>query len=166
MMWKWSDLKRLLKAKPALRDTADLGAVMWPVLYLGPNAPVDAHITVVIFTDINNPDLGFNVDDVISVVKEFPEAMLRVKAEGIEWFGAEKNVPVLRVSHSYLELFHDMLEQDLTARGIPTDQTFPEYKPHVTVTPEAALDESYPDFLMAGPVEVWWGNVHHRVFPR
>lgn len=167
-MWKWSDLKRLLTRKAAMRDTADLGAVMWPVTY-PPTMPAEyipenAHITVVMFNDINNPDLGYTRGDVIDAVRStIWDVMLWCNVDGLEWFGEEKNVPVLRVSHNYLEAFHKSIMVELEARGIPVDMTFPEYKPHVTIPDNAALDEAWPDKLLAGPVEVWWGNEHYKV---
>lgn len=172
-MWKWSDLKRLLKRSSPRLDTADLGAVMWPVVYPVPEGvqpanyvPKDPHITVVVFKGINDPDLGFNREDVMDAVRATMfDMMLWTKVDGLEWFGAEKDIPVLRVSHDYLEAYHKAITFELEARGIEYDKTFPEYKPHVSITDVAALDGIYPDRLMAGPVEVWWGNEHYKVSP-
>lgn len=163
-MWKWSELKRLLLRK-ATSDTADLGAVMWPVVYPSDMMPPDnPHITVVIFSDINNPDLGYTREDVIDAVRStYWNAMLWTQVDGLEWFGADQNVPVLRVSHNYLEAFRNSLMKVLAARGIPVDMTFPEYKPHVTITDEAALSGIWPDKLLTLPVEVWWGNTHYKM---
>lgn len=164
-MWKWSDLKRLLKRKSPRLDTADLGAVMWPVVYPSDMLPPkDPHITVVVFKDINNPELGFTREDVMAAVAAtLYDVFLWTKADGIEWFGVEHDIPVLRVSHDYLEVFHKSLTLELEARGIPYDKTFPEYKPHVSMSDEAALSSLYPDKLLAGPVEVWWGNTHYKM---
>lgn len=164
-MWKWSDLKRIFMRKASMRDTADLGAVMWPVVYPSDmNAPENPHITVVIFNDINNPDLGFTREDVMDAVANTNyDVFVWTKVEGLEWFGENGDVPVLRVSHDYLEAYRNGLLFELEARGIPVDMTFPDYKPHVTIRDEAALDGIYPDKLLAGPVEVWWGNVHYKM---
>ena len=166
-MWKWADLKRLLR-KAETKDIADLGAVMWPVVY--PNMvdakyqPENPHITVVIFNDVNNPELGFTFADVIDVVQDtIGSVMIWCKVTGVEWFGAEANVPVLTVEHSLLHQFREELIANLSARGIPVDMTFPEYKPHVTITAEAALDRVYPEHVLAGPVEVWWAEAHYAV---
>lgn len=163
-MWKWSDLKRLLTRKSARLDTAELGAVMWPVVYPDMLPPKDPHITVVMFKDINNPDLGFTKEDVIAAVQAVPwEVFLWTRVTGLEWFGAEQNIPVLRVHHDYLPVFHQMIKTELAKRGIPVDETFPDYKPHVSITDEAALNGIYPKMLLAGPVEVWWGNEHYKI---
>ena len=173
-MWKWNDLKRLLTRKASgMRDTADLGAVMWPVAYPNPQDPTggtvyiprDPHITVVIFTDINNPNLGFTREDVMDAVRNtMYDAFLWVKVDGLEWFGEDQNIPVLRVSHDFLNAYRNSLLVELEARGIQIDMTFPDYKPHVSIPDEAALDGVYPTgHMLAGPVEVWWGDVHYKV---
>lgn len=164
-MWKWSDLKRLLKRKSGMRDIADLGAVMWPVVYPSDMMPPkDPHITIVVFKDINNPDLGYTREDVMdAVAKTMYDVFIWVKAEGIEWFGEDQNIPVLRVSHSFLNAYRESLIVELEARGIQIDMTFPEYKPHVTLSDEAALEGVYPDRLLAGPVEVWWAEEHFKM---
>jgi hypothetical protein len=145
-----------------MRDTADLGAVMWPVVYpnMGEgNNPRDPHITVVIFTDISNPELGFTKEDVIDAVRTLTwDVYLWTRVTGLEWFGENQDVPVLRVEHDYLLPFHDAIVKELSARGIPVDNTFPDYKPHVTIPDTAALDGIYPKKLLAGPVQVWWGD--------
>lgn len=163
-MWKWSDLKRIFMRK-AMRDTADLGAVMWPVLYPSDMMPPEnPHITVVIFTDINDDNLGYTREDVMdAVANTLYDVFLWTKVDGLEWFGENADIPVLRVSHDYLEAYRQSILTELEARGIPVDMTFPEYKPHVTIRDEAALDGIYPDKLLAGPVEVWWGNEHYRM---
>src|SRR6478609_10150747 len=157
-MWKWSDLKRIFMRKASMRDTADLGAIMWPVAYppeIDPMyVPENAHVTVVIFDNINDENLGFTLEDVIAAVQEsIHDALLWCKVDGLEWFGAEQDVPVLRVHHDYLYVYRQSIMGILAAKGIPVDMTFPEYKPHVTIPDVAALDGVWPDKVMAGPVE-------------
>jgi hypothetical protein len=170
-MWKWSDLKRIFMRKASGMDIADLGAVMWPVSYpnMGDPAyqPKDPHVTIVIFKDINNPDLGFTREDVVEAVRatEF-YGMLWLRNGEIEWFGAEQDVPVLRVEHDFLYTYRDALIKELDRRGIPIDMTFPDYKPHITITDEAALDNVVPRGVLAGPVEVWWGEQHYKLVER
>lgn len=164
-MWKWSDLKRIFMRKASVRDTADLGAVMWPVAYpVDMLPPENPHITVVIFDDINNPELGYTREDVMDAVRNtFWNCYLWCKVDGLEWFGAEQDIPVLRVSHDFLNAYRESLLVELEARGIPIDMRFPDYKPHVSITDEAALDGVWPNGVLAGPVEVWWGNNHYKI---
>lgn len=165
-MWKWSDLKRILLRK-AVSDTADLGAVMWPVAYpdMGDGYnPKNPHVTIVVFRDINNENLGFTKEDVINAIKATEHnVMLWLKPDGIEWFGPDQNVPVLRISHDYLYTYHSAIIKALAERGIPIDRTYPDYKPHVTITDAAALDNVVPNHLISGPVELWWGDEHFSI---
>lgn len=161
-MWKWNDLKRLLRKREGL-DARKLGAVMWPVVYpnLGEGyVPANPHVTVIYFGEITG-DIGFTKEDVIDAIKATPhDVYLWLKADGIEWFGPENNIPVLRVHHDYLPVYHHSIRESLRARGIPFDETYPEYKPHVTITDAAALDGVVPSLMLAGPVELWWGGEH------
>lgn len=169
-MWKWNDLKRLLTRKSAPLDTRDLAAIMWPVGYPDQGHaeynPRQPHVTVIYFGDISG-DIGYTKEDVLDVIRETSwNAFLWMKVDGIEWLGPDQNVPVLRVSHSYLEPYWESIKAALRARGIPFDETYPEYKPHVTITDKAALDDVYPSTLITGPVELWWGDVHYNIDDR
>ena len=162
-MWKWSELKRLLKGNKS--DTADLGAIMWPVIYPSDMMPPEnPHVTVVIFEDINNPSLGYTLEDVMEVVRRTTDnMMLWLRVEDVEWFGAEKDVPVLRVWHDFLPVYRKKVMAELEARGIPVDMKFPIYKPHCTITNETVEFGQYPEHLLAGTPEVWWGDEKHKI---
>lgn len=164
-MWKWNDLKRLLLRKDAGYDISDLGAIMWPVMYpdLGPEyVPDEPHITVAVFRGIHDPDLGFTKEDVVEAVSRTPgDTYLPVSITGLEWFGLNQDVPVLRVEHPYLYEYRNIAVDLLAKRGIEVDNTYPEYKPHISITDEAALEEVWPNKVFAAPVEVWWG--HDRI---
>lgn len=162
-MWKWSDLKRILRKESRDVDVSDLAAIMWPVVY--PTAsnpehrPKEPHITIVFLGEIEK--LDYTKEDVVDAIKEtLWDLYVWVKVIGLEWFGPEKNVPVLRVDHPYLYVFNEAMKMVLEMKGIEFDNTYPEYKPHVTITDEAALDGVWPEMLLAGPVELWWGGEH------
>jgi 2'-5' RNA ligase len=126
--------------------------------------PTAPHVTIVMFTDVRNPNLGFTKEDVIDAIQEtMHSVMLKLRVEGVEWFGPDQNVPVLRVHHDYLHVYRESIKGALAARGIEIDETYPEYKPHVTITDEAALDGVYPRTLMTAPVELWWADVHYKI---
>jgi len=168
MIWKWSELKALVR-KRAGDDTSNLGAVMWPVHYpLMDNPdhqPVDPHITIIYFGEIDG-DIGFTCHDVISAIMETQWNMyLWVRTEGVEWFGPDQDVPVLRVEHNYLQAYWERLKAVLRARGIPFDETYPEYKPHLTIPLDAALLGEHPSQVLVRPVQLWWGNVHYDISP-
>lgn len=169
-MWTWEELKQILfkKEKSQSWDLKDLGAIMWPVIYPAYEDnqynPRDPHITVIQFTDINNPDNGFSKEDIFEVVENIGSgrSQLVTKVTGVEYFGADGDWPVLRVQHPFLERFHAEVKAMLDARGIEYDKRFPEYKPHVSTTAEAVRDKAYPAELWTRPVEVWWGEVHYK----
>lgn len=163
-MWKWSDLKRLLGFQKA--EPRELAAVMWPVVYpVVPERPEwrpsEPHCTIIYFGEVK--DLNFTKDEVIECIREtYHSVYLWARVTGLDWFGLEKNVPVLTVEHDYLQTYHDSLVACLAARGIKWDETFA-YKPHVSITNEAALDNQYPSTLLLTPVELWWGGEHIRI---
>lgn len=166
-MWKWNELKRLLLRKS---ETSNFGAVMWPVLYPDMGKPEynpkNPHITIVMFRDITDPGLGFTKEDLIDAVRETMwDTFIYVEVEKLEWFGVDSDIPVLSVRHSYLPEYHRQIRAALSKKGIEWDKTFPVYKPHISITDEAALDKVYPRKLMAGPVEVWWGDEHFEIEP-
>lgn len=166
-MWKWNELKRLLLRKS---ETSNFGAVMWPVLYPKMEDPAhnpkNPHITIVMFRNIHDPELGFTKEDVIDAVRETMwDTFIYVEVERLEWFGVDSDIPVLVARHSYLPEYHRQIRRALAKRGIEWDKTFPDYKPHITITDEAALDKVWPYKLMAGPVEVWWGDEHFEIEP-
>lgn len=161
-MWKWSDLKRLLR-KAEVPDYSNYGAIMWPVVYDTNDPkymPRDPHITVIYFGDVSG-DIGFTAEDVIEAIKATRgyDNLMFVSVKQLSWFGEEQNIPVLEVEHTQLQQFYDDVKTELDKRGIPYDTTYTVYKPHVTITNAAALDGVYPLKMIAGPVELWWhGN--------
>lgn len=168
-MSNWQKIKdKVLKRVPDY-DVSELGAVMWPVLYPTTTAPEhkphEPHVTVVVFKGIAG--LDFTANDIIETVREVSDTvMLWLTTGEVEWFGPDSDVPVLRVDHDYLYTFRDSLLTLLYAKGFEPDMTYPEYKPHITITEAAAKDGVHPLYLLAGPVEVWWGNERHKVHVR
>lgn len=168
-MWKWSELKNLLKKeKSGGWDLKDLGAIMLPVIYPAYKEdiynPTDPHITMVQFLDINNPENGYTKEDIFEVIENTGEIgfQLQVPVTGVEYFGENNDWPVLRVEHQFLHKFNANLKAALGARGIIYDTRFPEFKPHVSTTAEAARDGVYPANFWTRPVEVWWGDKHYK----
>lgn len=163
-MWKWSDLKRLLRKRDKGFDVKNLAAVMWPAVYPSDMLPPDEpHVTIIFLGEIDTFE-GFTKQDVIDVIKTVPhDFFLWADVDGLDWFGPEQNIPVLRVRHDYLSVVHQSLKASLDARGIPYDTRFPEYKPHVSITDEAALSGVWPDKILLTPVELWWGGEHIKI---
>jgi hypothetical protein len=168
--WSWSYLKTLLTKKKEYANE-DYIAVMWPVAYPNPLepsggtylSPKDPHCTIIMLgtTDVAT----FTKEEVLFVIRSIPSwnSMVYATVTELEWFGENKDIPVLRVEHTLLETFHDQLEEGLAAVGIKNTSSFPEYKPHVTITPEIVDSNTMPRRLLLGPVELWWGGERIRV---
>lgn len=158
MIWKWSELKRLIKAEDEFNNT---GAIMWPVVYpTDMQPPEDAHVTVIYFPTIDDIDKN----DVLDAIRDSMwDVFLWLTVTGLDWFGPEKNIPVLRVKHDYLEVFWNAVKDSLRKRDIPFSETYPVYMPHVTITEQAAADKVWPTTLLATPVELWWGGIHYEI---
>lgn len=160
--WSWAHLKTLLGFKKEYTKE-DYIAVMWPVAYpLDYPAPKDPHITIIMLgtTDTAN----FTKDEVLDAMKETNyNAMPYVSVSGLEWFGPDNDVPVLTVKHSFLFDYKKHLERRLAERGIFNTSSYPDYRPHITITEDAATGNNYPLKLVLGPVELWWGTEHIRI---
>lgn len=167
-MWKWSDLKRLLKAKQE-DYVLDSAIITWPVekVYLNDTMdylPDDAHITILYIPDIYNPDLGFTKEDVLDAIRDTDwDIMINPKVKGLEFFGPENDVAVLTLDHPYLQQYRDNVKMALAKRGIVVEETYPEYKPHVTIKSDADTDREFDNRIWAGPVELWWGDEYIKV---
>lgn len=166
-MWKWSDLKRIILRKSEFSDSA---IITWPVSYPTEDvggtayAPEDAHVTILYIPNIDDDELGFSKEDVIDAIRETEwDIMMFMTVTGMEWFGPENDIPVLRVEHHYLEKYRNEVKASLAKRGIVVEETYPEYKPHVTIPVLAAERGLWPARLMGGPVELWWGDEKIRI---
>lgn len=154
-MWKWADLKKFLKREATVDD---LAAVMWPVVPWGATEKVDEpHCTILMLGDIR--ELNFTKQEVIQAIQEtYHTVFIWAEVEGLEWFGENKDVPVLLLNHEYLFMYRDSLEDVLRMRGIKWDEHFPTYRPHVTVNQEVVDSGFIPQKVMLSPVELWWGK--------
>lgn len=169
-MWTWSELKTLLRKKEAEVDYSTYAALMWPAYYPYMGSPMyqprDPHATVIYLTsDINQ--VNYTKEDVLGALRSYLNVAtgiyLHTQVKGLEWFGPEKDVPVLRIDHSELQNYRQRFVEILNNRGIFWTENYPEYKPHVTITPEAATDGVYPSKLLLTPLELWWGGEHIKV---
>lgn len=154
MMWKWSDLKELLRKS---QDFSSSAVIVWPVVYptdmLPPEEP---HCTVIYLGDVANLDKQAVID---AINETEYDVFLWVQPMDVEYFGPEQDIPVLRVAHPYLYKYNDFITSSLAKRGIESASQFTEYKPHVTISPEAVANGVIPtDPLLLLPVQLWWGD--------
>jgi hypothetical protein len=77
----------------------------------------------------------------------------------MEMFGPEKDIPVVILEHTYLHKYHDFLTSALAKRGIESASEFKDYRPHVTMSENAAINYLVPtDPMLLLPVQLWWGG--------
>lgn len=167
-MWKWSDLKRIVFGKAA-DDFSKTIYIMWPA-YMpkvmdSQYVKEDLHATVLFIGEMTD-GMTFSKETVIEAIRHtLFDRYLWVTVAGIDWFGPEQNIPVMRIEHNELHSYRDSLESELNKRGVPVDQTYPVFKPHVTTTIEAVNDNQVPERLLLGPVQLWWGTEHIKINP-
>lgn len=155
MIWKWSELKRLLKNTD---DVAQSACIMFPVGEKVPGVE-EPHVTVIYLGDVAN----LNKQDILDAMAEVDssyDAMFFARTGEVEWFGPEKNIPVLRMEHSYLEKYRLLVESALNKRGIENGSEYKEYKPHMTITEAMALTGNYQQSYILTEPELWWGREH------
>lgn len=155
MIWRWSELKRLLKNTD---DIAQSACIMFPVGEKVPGVD-EPHVTVIYLGDANNLNKQDILDSMAEVDNSY-DAMFFARSREVEWFGPEKDIPVLRLEHTYLEKYRDLVEAALGRRGIVNGSEYKDYKPHMTITPEIARDLSYQSAYLLTEPELWWGREH------
>jgi 2'-5' RNA ligase len=154
VIYKWTDLKNLLRKQQDFTETA---VVVWRVADDIINNVTSPHVTIIYLGEIVNLDQ----QGVINAIRQTNyQTILLAHPSGIEWFGPDKNVLVLRVEHPFFEKYHEALTQALASRGIASASQFPEYKPHITLAmPDEELQAfAWPPVIPVGPVELWWGG--------
>ena len=126
------------------------------IVYLSAWPPDEdnAHCTLIYFGQI--PDLSFGLEDLEAALAAAGiRAPGRVFTTGAEWFGEEKDTPVVTLGSARLQANYQKLKAALSDAGIEWDEKWPEYKPHVTVE---NVGIGFPQSVeLSGPV-IWWGE--------
>ena len=74
---------------------------------------------------------------------------------GLEMFGEDKDIPVIRLKSLLVSIQKKQLQIMLLSKGIEDASSFPDYKPHVTVSePNVEI----PTTVSLGAPAVWWGD--------
>jgi 2'-5' RNA ligase len=122
----------------------------------GGESPDDMHITMFYQKGLSHEDAA-EVERIWTDIWDLAKP-IRVKLHKTDIFDAtkhsdDKDVLICPVDSQDLHDLHDDLLIELEAAGIELDQTFPEYKPHVTLK---YLDdgEEYPDAIRAIEFEI------------
>lgn len=126
---------------------------LWHMAYIPPDKD-DLHSTVLWLGDVS--DAPYGPADIIGALRGLDLVRyLWASVSGVEWFGPDNNIPVLRVEHSALQIQYDAITTALAPLGAVSASEFG-YSPHVTV--DEATTTRYPSKILLGPVELWWKN--------
>lgn len=167
-MGKLIDLFKLTFGKDVMEkvdmpDDEVWGAIMLPVLGTDDFGVEDPPVTVVYFGD-HVDTLPYDGEDVAELIQDIHLGYLGGRFDELDWFGEDNSVPVLRVEHDLLYRYRMDLVELLTNHNMMPPETYPTYKPHVSISLELANSGRYPQTYILGLPEVWWGNEHIRVF--
>lgn len=131
-------------------------AVVLPAHFTG--CVPDSHCTVIFLGYTDEAD--FTRDMVLDVLENtlvewFPQEFATA---GTDWFGVDRDVPVMRLMSSWLKNYRAYVERVLHEAGIrPTASAISwEYQPHVTL-PEGFEGELPKTVTLFKPV-LWWGD--------
>lgn len=108
-------------------------------------------------------DATFTKDDIQNVLKRLDfHAPGPVKTTGVEYFGPEKDIPVVTLSTQSLENYRETLERVLAKINVHNVSEFKDFKPHVTISYgpfEGSIDSlDIPETIVLGAPQLWWGD--------
>lgn len=126
--------------------------IMYPVNW--PTDDPEAHCTLFYLGEM--PDISFTQHDLIDALEEANlEAPGEVPTAGLELFGPEKDIPVVRLDSLLLRTQKAALGYILRGYGVKDASSFPDYQPHVTlVNPQKEI----PTTINLAAPQIWWGN--------
>lgn len=74
---------------------------------------------------------------------------------GTDWFGVDRDIPVMRLTSSWLRSYRKATEQLLGLAGISPQPSVWVYEPHVTLKDD---NIELPKSVMLHPPVLWWEN--------
>lgn len=134
-------------------------AIVMPATF--PGSVADSHCTN-IFLGVVSPELHFTKDHLVNVCYDLEAIFSRnvdrlFKVSGVDWFGVDRDVPVMRLDSSWLMHFRKVLEQYLWEEAQIKSASEWDYQPHVTL-PEGFDVSDLPEYVTLSKPVVWWGD--------
>jgi 2'-5' RNA ligase len=136
--------------------------IVWPAWFEGSTDP-ELHVTALFLGSTDDADWEYGREEVQGVVDAFrdiapgPVSLLA----GIDWFGREKDVPVLRLYSMFspaLRYTRDVMAEHLTNLGIEPSTDFG-FIPHITMANEGLESrKQLPRVVYLEAPTLWWGN--------
>jgi 2'-5' RNA ligase len=138
--------------------------IVWPAWFEGSIDP-ELHVTAVFLgktTDLNgqSPSKRAAVQDVVDAFRDIAPGPFSMMP-GIDWFGREKDIPVLRLYSMFspaLRYTRDVMAEHLTNLGIKPSDDFG-FIPHITMSNEnLPARKQLPRIVYLEAPVLWWGN--------
>lgn len=134
-------------------DVSDSAVIAYPASW--PSDLSTSHVTLLYLGSI--AEANFTKDEVISTLAHVDlDMFFYVKTTGLDLFGPEKDIIVVRVDHPMLHSQREAVEAKLAAVGINNASEFKEYKPHITIRPEHK--QYIPARVLLSPPYLYWGD--------
>lgn len=138
----------------------DYSTYMYPVW----DVPASISYPHVTLADIGSiSELGVDKGKALKVLKDANlPAPGSIKVQCVEYFGDNKDIPVLLVEKNPLLLSHrKTIEALLKAAGIEETSSFP-FNPHVSIAYDGGIPTNFivPEYVTLGAPELWWGDDH------
>lgn len=135
--------------------THDGRAIVLPAIF--PGSDEMSHCTVMYLgtadTMVGTQDQVMNV--LYDMRLMFGRGPVTFSTMGTDWFGVDRDIPVMRLGHSWLTAFRKASKQLLGLAGISPQPSVWEYQPHVTLK---SNDIDLPESVLLHPPVLWWEN--------
>lgn len=134
-------------------------AIVMPATF--PGSDEKSHCTNIFLGDIG-PNLHFTKDHLLNVCYDL-EAIFsrnvtrRFDVSGVDWFGVDRDIPVMRLESRWLMHFRKVLDQYLMEEANIKSASEWDYQPHVTL-PEGYDVSNLPEYVTLSKPVVWWGD--------
>lgn len=138
---------------------SDSIAIVMPATF--PGSVADSHCTNIFLGEIT-PSLHFTKDHLLNVCYDLEAIFSRnvtrtFDVSGVDWFGVDRDIPVMRLESRWLMHFRKVLEQYLMEEASIKNASEWGYQPHVTL-PEGYDVSNLPKVVTLSKPVVWWGN--------
>lgn len=135
-------------------------AIVMPAAF--PGSVADSHCTNIFLGNVSDPERKFVKDHLVNVCFDLEAIFSRnltrtFNVSGVDWFGVDRDIPVMRLDSSWLMHFRKVLEQYLWEEAEIKSASEWDYQPHVTL-PEQYDVSALPNYVTLSKPVVWWGD--------
>lgn len=135
-------------------------AIVMPATF--PGSVADSHCTNIFLGTTDDPNLHFTKDHLLNVAFDLEAAFSRTMTRrfdvtGVDWFGVDRDIPVMRLEPSWLVNFRKVVDYYLWEEAQIKSASEWDYQPHVTL-PEGYDVSDLPKYVTLSKPVVWWGD--------